>query len=78
MLTRLTDAPASVDRTLDWAIKWSLYDDRIRRRGFTWERIDRWRPIVTRLRAALERVDCPAQDVQIEVLLGGEVPYPKT
>ena len=74
ILARLTDAPTSVDRTLDWAIKWSLYDERIRRRGFTREQIDRWRPIVSRLEAALERADRPPRDVRVEVLLSDRSP----
>ena len=74
ILARLTDAPTSVDRTLDWAIKWSLYDERIRRRGFTREQIDRWRPIVSRLEAALERADLPPRDVRVEVLLSDRSP----
>ena len=77
MLTRLRDAPSSVDRTLDWAIKWSLYGDRIRRRGLTWERIDRWRPIGARLKAALDRLDVPASDIRIEEVLGERSPVPK-
>ena len=76
MLTRLTDAPASVDRTLDWAIKWSLYDERLRRQLLTWERVGRWQPIVTRLKAALDRADVPTMDVRVEVLLGAKSPIP--
>ena len=75
MLTRLKDAPASVDRTLDWAIKWSLYDQRLRRQLLTWDRIGQWHPIVTRLRAALARADCPAE-TRVDVLLGDESPIP--
>ena len=77
MLNRLADAPSSVDRTLDWAIKWSMYDERIRRQLLTWERIGRWHPIIARLSAALERADFPALDVRVEVLLGEESPIPK-
>ena len=75
MLTRLKDAPTSVDRTLDWAIKWSLYDQRLRRRLLTWDRIAQWHPVVTRLKAALVRADCPA-DTRVDVLLGDKSQIP--
>ena len=76
MLARLADAPSSVDRTLDWAIKWSLYDARIRRRSFTWERINLWQPFVTRLRLARDQAGIEAQEVPAEVLLDPDGPMP--
>lgn len=74
MLARLAGAPASVDRTLDWAIKWSLYDARVRRAGFTWERLAKCRVIATHLGAALRRCDHSKGRVRIEFLLGDESP----
>jgi Pup amidohydrolase len=42
MLDRLEqDAPASVAKTLDWAIKYSLYTDRLLQRGLSWEEVSR-------------------------------------
>ena len=76
MLARLVDAPTSVDRTLDWAIKWSLYDRKVRDRSLGWERFAVWQPIVTRLKAALERVDATPQHMPIEVVLGHHSPIP--
>ena len=76
MLARLANAPSSVDRTLDWAIKWSLYDARIRRRSFTWERVNLWQPFVTRLRLARDQAGIEAQEVPAEVLLDPDGPMP--
>jgi hypothetical protein len=42
ILDRLEDAPVRVARTLDWAIKLSLYQEVARRHGIPWESLPDW------------------------------------
>jgi len=51
ILDRLAAGPDRVSATLDWAIKLTIYRDRVRRRGFNWESL----PVWSRALDALER-----------------------
>jgi tetratricopeptide (TPR) repeat protein len=42
ILRRLESGPHGVARTLDWAIKFSLYGEHARRRGLPWSALDGW------------------------------------
>jgi proteasome accessory factor A len=52
MLDRIEHAPRTVARTLDWAIKLLLYQDRARRRGVDWDALPAWTHVVAVLEAA--------------------------
>lgn len=74
MLERLRRAPASVRRTLDWAIKWSVYDQWIQQQGWNWSRIESWRPIIRRLQDGAEQADVCFRQTRIETLLADDGP----
>lgn len=42
MLDRLEDAPDSVDRSLDWAIKLKMCQAHVRSQGFEWDELPKW------------------------------------
>ena len=46
MLDRLEQGPAAVDRTLDWAIKYTLFRDHVRRRGFDPQSLPHWNHVL--------------------------------
>jgi hypothetical protein len=50
MLTRLESAPQSVATCLDWAIKHSIFESRIQRRGFSWWLVKQWNNLMGLLR----------------------------
>ena len=54
MLDRLEDAPGSVAKSLDWAIKLSLYRRYVQDFGVDWDILPRWNPILTQLDKALQ------------------------
>ena len=56
MLGRLEAAPASVERTCDWAIKRALFMDHLRRRGLNADSIEAWTRVLARLNDALQRL----------------------
>ncbi len=49
ILDRLVAGPDRVSATLDWAIKLTIYRDRVRRRGFNWESLPVWSRALHRL-----------------------------
>lgn len=53
ILDRLESGYQSVNATLDWAIKLTLYRDYAARQGFEWETLARWTEVHKRLDAAL-------------------------
>jgi len=59
MLDRLENAPETVARSLDWAIKLALYQDRARRRGVDWNALPAWSHAVATLEGA-RRVTTPS------------------
>jgi hypothetical protein len=58
-LDRLENAPETVARSLDWAIKLALYQDRARRRGVDWNALPAWSHVVATLEGA-RRVTTPS------------------
>jgi proteasome accessory factor A len=52
MLDRLENGPHAVARSLDWAIKLALYQDRARRHGVAWEALAAWTRVVATLESA--------------------------
>ena len=77
MLDLLDDAPRSVVRTLDWAIKIPLYADRARHRGVAWERFPLFNDVLSRLNSALKQTECKDKAVSLDRLLGPHSPVPK-
>ncbi len=60
--------------SLDWAIKLHVYDEHIRRRGFTWETIRAWTMIARRLSDAMAFVRQDDWTLAPEVVLAGDGP----
>ena len=56
MLDRLS-APHSLARTLDWAIKFALFQNHARRRNTTLEALAKWSPILAKLAATIGQTD---------------------
>ena len=73
MLDRLEGAPQSVAKTLDWAIKLSLYRDYAERRGITWESLPHWNHVLVQLDRALRgnRQEGSLASVCVELLASG-------
>lgn len=65
VLESLDKRPVEVAATLDWTIKWALYEDRAERRGFSWTALAGWSFVLRELRAALDRAK--SRDLQIGV-----------
>jgi len=53
MLDRLEQGAAAVERTLDWAIKQSLFRQHARRRGISWDSLPTWNHVLNMLYAVL-------------------------
>lgn len=56
--------------TLDWAIKRALYEDRLRKRGLTWDSVRVWSSTVERLSAALAFQHHDDRSLRADVVLG--------
>jgi len=75
MLDRLRDgAQASVARTLDWAIKFALFESHVRRRGTTFETLAHWTRVLNELLAQLPSADHFEQPITSEFLLSSHSP----
>ncbi|MHC4275624.1 MAG: proteasome accessory factor PafA2 family protein, partial [Planctomycetota bacterium] len=57
MLDRLKRGPEAVQHTLDWAIKYPIFMDHLRRGGVDPEALPHWNKVVTHLHDALRRGD---------------------
>jgi len=84
MLDRLEQAPHGVERTLDWAIKLRLYEQRARRRGLAWQTLPAWTPVLTALEEVRQRLAdgetneasvTPVPSVNESVVLDSSGPY---
>jgi hypothetical protein len=53
VLDQLEEAPAAVDKTLDWGIKRALYADHARSLGIRWEDLPYWNDLIDRMVIAL-------------------------
>jgi proteasome accessory factor A len=60
--------------TLDWAIKRTLYAERLQRRGLTWGAVAVWSSVVDRLSAALAFAHRTDVDLHAAVVLGAGSP----
>ncbi len=73
MLARIEETPQRLARTLDWAIKLAVYQDRARRRGIEWETLPAWTHVVESLRK--RRIpDRPAHQLSAEIVLSDDSP----
>ena len=62
MLDRLEEAPASVQTTLDWAIKLALFRDHAEEQGVDWGRLPAYSEMAGALDAAYDEADEPGGD----------------
>jgi proteasome accessory factor A len=70
-------APKSVATTLDWAIKYELYQHRARRRGIPWELLPTWNRVLARLHHALSGTEeYRDKSVSLDFVLGKTSPIP--
>ncbi len=71
-------APESVATTLDWAIKYELYQHWARRRGVPWEFLPIWNHVVARLYDALALTEeYRDKSVSLDFILGKTSPIPE-
>lgn len=74
MLDRLEGAPASVAATLDWAIKHTLFEAHLRRRGLSWESALCWTEVIEEIRRCANLGGTPEQTISLERLIGRRGP----
>jgi proteasome accessory factor A len=67
-------APASVARTLDWAMKRALYGEYLRGRGSSWEEVAAWSHITGSLRHALQKTVYKDRLAPVRVVFGERSP----
>ena len=70
VLDRLAEGPGGVAKTLDWAIKLSLYGEFARRSGISWESLPTWNRVLRELETALRQQggQCAAAAISPELL----------
>jgi len=73
LLDQLEDAPRSVERTLDWAIKRTLYANHAARAGFRWDALPFWSQMIDKLLAACKS---NGRRVSLKTALGPKSPVP--
>lgn len=73
-LDKLERDPGSMNATLDWALKLSLFADRIRRRGIDWKALTEWNRVLTWLQWALAPTPYRRKPMTAELVLGRESP----
>ncbi len=73
MLRLLGEAPASGERTLDWAIKHTLYAHWAGGQR-QWEALAHWTEVLTQLRAALAGTEYKDRTVTVDFVLGATSP----
>ncbi|MEW6207439.1 MAG: proteasome accessory factor PafA2 family protein [Acidobacteriota bacterium] len=73
VLNHLLESPVTMNTTLDWAIKLSLYRNHARSRGMNWDRLQCWNHALRRINRAIEE-KCPNRQVSIEFILGSDSP----
>jgi hypothetical protein len=71
VLNHLLESPATMDTTLDWAIKLSLYKEHARSRGIDWEKLPYWNCALRKINRALEEKNY-YHPFTVEFLLGSE------
>ncbi len=70
MLDRLEDGVDGVSTVLDWGIKLSLYREHARKRGFQWDELPDWSPLIASIAAALGCPDPGSVALHPELLPG--------
>lgn len=68
-LDRIESGTWTVSRRLDWAIKRVMYEDRARRRGFTWASIAQWSAILRALHARVTQAGLEASRITVRTVL---------
>ena len=74
ILKRLSGAPHSVERTLDWAIKLAIFRDHFERNGLLWNEVPMLSGIRIELESALNEKDLPNKPVSLDVVLAPDGP----
>jgi hypothetical protein len=75
MLDRLaTGPPESVAAELDWAVKYLVFREHARQRGFAWETLGHWNGLLERVVGALRERKVPAQIAGADYILGSASP----
>jgi len=62
-LERLEQGPTGVRRSVDWAIKLDLFRNYVRRRGLSWDQLQRWQRVFDKLQSGAR-----AEEVDLDVL----------
>jgi proteasome accessory factor A len=77
VLDQLEEAPAAVDKTLDWGIKRALYADHARSLGIRWEDLPYWNDLIDRMVAALAARTGRAAVIPLELAIRPHRRIPK-
>jgi hypothetical protein len=77
ILDRLESDPQSLETTLDWPLKRTLYAERARRRGIKWSDLRAWSHILSTINAALAACETKGKKT-VEIVLSKESPIPDT
>jgi proteasome accessory factor A len=72
MLNLLLDAPDSVSRSLDWAIKHALYSHHARARGIEWQALPTWNDVIARLRNSVASVLTSSEETEIDKVINND------
>jgi proteasome accessory factor A len=78
ILNRLEAAPQSVEHTLDWAIKHSIFRSHAEHQGFGWEEIPAFSDVLVELKAALAKTKYSNRKVTLELVLAPDSPIRST
>ena len=74
VLDCLEREPTALDTTLDWAIKLSVFTNRVSQRGLVWESLPHWNRVLSWLRGALSSTQFHRTPITAELVLGGGSP----
>jgi len=77
VLESLDKRPAEIAATLDWAIKWAVYEDRAERRGFSWTALAGWSFVMRELRAALDATENRGLPIGVDLVCSQDSPIRK-
>jgi hypothetical protein len=73
VLNQLLESTATMDTTLDWAIKLSLYKNHARSRGVEWDELQNWNYALRRINRAMEEKHLHGH-ISVEFVLGSNSP----
>jgi proteasome accessory factor A len=77
VLDQLEDAPAAVDKTLDWGIKRALYADHARSLGIRWEDLPCWNDLINQMAIALDARTGRAREIPLALAIRPHRRIPK-